>query len=437
MNLRHAVPTLVLLPLLAACSGNILESTIEGQLEVDGEMPANFTFEIYSYTNNTDAFDASFCNEVDEAKLDGDCYGRVKLKQLKTPSSIELAEVDGNSFTLSGVPTDLAYILVVTGDDDSVVCSTDVVGFQEETKVVTSNSAIAIDLEGGLNSFTLPRPVRLSCAAPSAEPVAPEAPEPIEPGDPDSIDDDGDIQAPPVVEWTSFTVTRKGGSPILADASDASVVADQTCGPDFPAVIEVNGTVENAGDSAWLRIQFGSGDDATYRTIQVPVVDGRVNQAISLTGGYSVLQLDTNEELDGEGESYTVTFCDRGDLPAQELLLILSWDKDDTDVDLHVLSQGQEVAYYSMSQSWGDLDIDDINGFGPETFTSTPETSGRQYDVRLHYYSDHGNGNTTATLRAVYVDPNGQVCDITTSKNMRSYEWWDVASFGPGMDCPK
>jgi uncharacterized protein YfaP (DUF2135 family) len=91
-----------------------------------------------------------------------------------------------------------------------------------------------------------------------------------------------------------------------------------------------------------------------------------------------------------------------------------------------------------MSQSWGDLDIDDIDGFGPETFTSTTTTWGNIYDLRLHYYSDHRNGATTATVRVVYYDDSvGRICDMAASKLMNSYEWWSVGSFGPGMVCPE
>ena len=88
------------------------------------------------------------------------------------------------------------------------------------------------------------------------------------------------------------------------------------------------------------------------------------------------------KRTDGEGESYTVSFCERDDPPAPEILTVLSWDKDDTDVDTHIYSNG-ESAYYSMSQSWGDLDIDDVDGFGPRTFTRLPDTANGEYESRF------------------------------------------------------
>jgi len=428
---------LALLPLIALAGGcelveDLATATITGKVNVDGETPDEYTFELYKFSDNQDAFDNSYCDEVGD-DVEGDCYGRVKVGKLNSETKPGNIIVDGKNFTLEEVPTDLGYVLVVSGKGDGLSCTSDVLGYDPENKVVTSESAIAIDPDGGLDNFAAPEPARINCSSTEGEP---EPPEEVDPPEPDNGGDD--IPEPAVAEWSSFVVTDKSGT-VLADASTSSVVSDVVCDSSFPPVVEVQGTLDNAdADTAFLRMQFGSGDDAEFRTMEVPMdADGNVQQAVSLTGGYTVLQLDGDDTLDDQGESYTATFCDRQDPPAQELLLILSWDKDDTDVDLHVTSEDSEVAYYSLSQSWGDLDIDDIDGFGPETFTSTPGTNGRDYDVQVHYYSSHGNGDTNVTLRAVYVDPTGEVCDITTTRNMASYEWWDVARFGPGVPCPE
>jgi hypothetical protein len=414
--------------------------TVAGALEISGSAPAGYSFELYSLTDNLDAFNGKACDDAETA--DGDtCYGSIDVDKLESPVEIGEVVIDGTSFELKDVNIDVGFVLIATGDDSAISCSTDVVGFDDETKLATKDSAIAFSLDG-MTTFDLPRPVRLHCDAPpeAVEPPPPEDVEPPqEPEDPELVDDDNDIQEPVLVEaWTSFTVTGKGGVPDYADASTESVHSDVACDSSFPSVLEINGDIENAtSDEAFIRIQFGTGDDATFQTFATPIVDGAISQAVSLTGGYSIVQLDTNDALDGTGESYTVTFCEQDDTPVQEMLTILTWDTDATDVDTHVNSGGDEVAYYRKSASWGDLDIDDIDGFGPETFTSTPDTSGNEYQVNVHYYSDHGNGPTNVTVRAVYVDSlTGEVCDITATKSMSSYEWWTVGNFGPGLDCP-
>ena len=326
-----------------------------------------------------------------------------------------------------------------------MTCTSAIAGFDTDRKVVTQESAITLSLDGGLESFQVSAPMHIHCEPPPTEPeppapdltVAPEIPEPEV--EEEVLNDEGDLDEPMMPGWSSFTVTDKYGDITYADASMGSVSADVECGDAFPAVLEVRGTAIEATDTAYIRIQFGSGDDATVQTFDTRVVDGSIQQALSLTGGFAMVQLDTNDKLDGVGESHPVVFCAPDDPPAQELLVLLGWDSDDTDIDLHVVGDdGTEVAYYSMNQSWGDLDIDDIDGFGPETFSSTPETSGRYYRVAAHYYSDHGNGPTNVNVRVIYHDPStGEVCDVTASQEMSVYDWWGAATFGPGLPCPE
>lgn len=420
----------LLLAPLAGCglASDLVRVQVEGTIEIDGTAPGAYSLQLYSKSDNPDAFDTSWC--LDQG--DEDCFGRIDVAALDTPATASdggalPVEWDGDTFTLSDVPGDLLYVLVATGDDDTILCTTDVVGFDEDTKVVTSSSAITLSVDEGLDTFTLPRAVELSCAAPATAPDAGDG----EPGDNNGGDDipAGDD---PEASWTSFVVSGE-------DASAGNISSDLACGSSFPSVLTLSAELsDTSATEAWLRIQFGSGESASFQTVEVPVVNGRVDQKFSLTGGYAVVQLDTDDQLDGVGESYTISYCDQADPPGQEMLVLVTWDKDDTDVDTHVFSEGAEVAYYSMSQPWGDLDIDDTDGFGPETFTSTPGTEGNLYEVKVHYYSDHGNGPTTATVRVVHHDSTtGETCDLTTSKQLNSYDWWTVGAFGPGLSCPE
>lgn len=425
-----------------------LKTEINGTIEIDGEVPADLEFEVYGVLENTDAFDIEYCFDVYDdgsAEVIADCYGRVITRQLQSPKNVGSVEVDGNSFSLKDVDADVAYVVVATGSDDGVTCSSDIAGFDSDRKVVTQESAITLSLDGGLESFQVGAPLQIHCEAPPTEPeppapdltVAPELPEPEV--EDEVLTEEGDLAEPIEPGWSSFVVTDKYGEEIYADASKRPNVSDIDCTDGFPSVLEVRGTAIEATDNAYIRIQFGMGDEAVVQTIETRVVDGEIQQALSLTGGYAMIQLDTNDKLDGVGESHPAMFCRPDAAPAQELLVIMAWDQDDTDIDLHVVGDdGTEVAYYSMNQSWGDLDIDDIDGFGPETFSSTPETSGNHYAVGAHYYSDHGNGPTTVNVRVVYHDPStGEVCDVTASKEMFTSEWWGAATFGPGLPCPE
>lgn len=407
---------------------------LTGEVAVDGTEPADYDLALYAWGDNQAAFDESWCLG------EPGCFGRVDVSALDQPAPVGKITWKGTAFTVADVPADLAYILRIEGADDAVDCSKDIVGFDEERKVVTEDSAIAIDPEAGLDVVELPRKARLSCQPPLTEPTPPDDPIPgEEPTVPDGTDPDGDITLPPSGDlgaaWTSFVVTA--GSDV-SDASTGDAISGLACDSGFPEKLTIQATsTDTTAEQAFLRIQFGTDADARVQTAEVPMNGGVVDQEIALTGGYAVIQLDLDGELNGTGESHTVTFCDRADPPAQELLAILTWDKDDTDVDLHIDSDHTEVAYYSMHQPWGDLDIDDIDGHGPETAAAAPGESGRDYTVWAHYYSDHGHGKTTATVRVVYVDPTtGETCDVSASKEIPANNWFRIGKFGPGLACP-
>ena len=96
----------------------------------------------------------------------------------------------------------------------------------------------------------------------------------------------------------------------------------------------------------------------------------------------------------------------RRDLP-MALRIVLSWDADETDVDLHVLEPSGEEAYYGnrRTQSGGFVSEDVTTGYGPEEYLL--KTAGRgTYRVLAHYYASHRQqltGATTVTA-TVYTD---------------------------------
>lgn len=75
-----------------------------------------------------------------------------------------------------------------------------------------------------------------------------------------------------------------------------------------------------------------------------------------------------------------------GRTPAR-LRVVLSWDTDGTDVDLHVVTPGGEHAYYGdrVTPGGGALDVDVTTGFGPEIFADPTPLRGL-YLVYVNYY---------------------------------------------------
>ncbi len=76
------------------------------------------------------------------------------------------------------------------------------------------------------------------------------------------------------------------------------------------------------------------------------------------------------------------------EVPAIWARAVLTWNTR-ADIDLWVTDpSGEKIGYYHMRSAHdGTLDFDDINGFGPETFTQNQSFSGT-YIVKVHYFGD-------------------------------------------------
>jgi uncharacterized protein YfaP (DUF2135 family) len=69
------------------------------------------------------------------------------------------------------------------------------------------------------------------------------------------------------------------------------------------------------------------------------------------------------------------------------LRVVLSWDSDNTDIDLHVISPDGQHVYFGnrVGTNGGALDVDVTTGFGPEIF-ATPAPVQGAYHVYVNYY---------------------------------------------------
>ncbi|MBR1870600.1 MAG: DUF2135 domain-containing protein [Kiritimatiellae bacterium] len=90
-----------------------------------------------------------------------------------------------------------------------------------------------------------------------------------------------------------------------------------------------------------------------------------------------------------------------------KLRIVLSWDADETDVDLHVLEPNGEEAYYGHRRtSRGGFSSEDVTtGYGPEEYLRKDADAG-VYRVLAHYFASHQTALTgaTAVSATVYTD---------------------------------
>lgn len=117
------------------------------------------------------------------------------------------------------------------------------------------------------------------------------------------------------------------------------------------------------------------------------------------------------EVRDGErAASQRVQFLSdgKGQVPAR-LRVLLAWDSDNTDLDLHVVTPDGAHVFYAnrVAPNGGALDVDVTTGFGPEIYASPTPLTGTHL-VYVNYFGgsqemdEDGNGAiTTASVTII------------------------------------
>lgn len=99
------------------------------------------------------------------------------------------------------------------------------------------------------------------------------------------------------------------------------------------------------------------------------------------------------------------TYLDDNDLLIKEadIVIIINWNTNNTDVDLHVMEPTGEECYYgnSSTEIGGELTIDVTNGYGPEMYVLREAVNG-EYSVSLSYFAD--DDTKTSSKSKVYID---------------------------------
>lgn len=139
-------------------------------------------------------------------------------------------------------------------------------------------------------------------------------------------------------------------------------------------------------------------------------------------------------------------------LPRVDIRAVLSWDTDVTDVDMHMFNRtpgppdaddwwatSGHVSWMNAAPSdWGSgaaqnpvLDIDDTDGFGPETIVLQEAAPGR-YHLYVHYYDAYGGSGLTASTATIRLwlfsgTPN-QVYREFSKRLTSDWEYWYVAT---------
>ncbi len=173
--------------------------------------------------------------------------------------------------------------------------------------------------------------------------------------------------------------------------------------------------------------------------------DGSFNIPISLESGINHLQFVT-EGNDSNGNLInvpnnmaTIDFTIDLNVPNSVILVTLTWDTNDTDIDLYVIDPtGDYSCWYNQTTSdGGELDYDIITGYGPEHWTLMSTDTVRYdkpYKVRLHYFSDHGNGSSNYTVTIKVYENTDREQVYSYRGNMSANDSYNDAPDDTGAD---
>ncbi len=143
---------------------------------------------------------------------------------------------------------------------------------------------------------------------------------------------------------------------------------------------KVTGTTKNAA-SAMLVI------NGTERPLQINS-DGAFSAVFMASPGRNFVEVQVKGK-NGDVVKASTNFY--AIVPNLDLQVLLYWDTNGTDVDLHVVEPSAEECFYGHreTQSGGMLDVDDVDGYGPEVYTLASAPRG-DYEVFGQYFSDNG-----------------------------------------------
>ncbi len=129
--------------------------------------------------------------------------------------------------------------------------------------------------------------------------------------------------------------------------------------------------------------------------------DGSFSRPYSFASGSNSIEIRTKD-----GQRKRIQFYDHNKTKTRpKLRVILSWDTNNTDLDLHMVTPDGDHSYYGnrVLANGAALDIDVTTGYGPEIF-SMPAPLPGTYLVYLNYYGGNSEEEITTANITILTD---------------------------------
>lgn len=175
-------------------------------------------------------------------------------------------------------------------------------------------------------------------------------------------------------------------------ASSVNIAADQNASAQIRG--KINGLKKPSSEPGRLVV---NGIDMPLRVEQ----DGSFARPFIFPEGSNSVEV---KSPDGKSSRKMQFYATKGQgaIPAK-LRVVLSWDTNNTDLDLHVVTPDAQHAWYgnTVLENGGAQDIDVTTGYGPEMFSTPTPLKGR-YLVYVNYYGGRSETElTTAHLTLI------------------------------------
>ncbi len=180
-------------------------------------------------------------------------------------------------------------------------------------------------------------------------------------------------------------------------------------------IIEVSGKINTPKIKKAVLIVNGSAQP-------IQVYGGRFSTKILSSPGNNSIEVKSGSDSD------SVHFFAK--VPPKDIKIVLTWDTG-TDVDLWVIDPTGEKTFYGnkSSPNGGNLDLDVVNGYGPETFTMAKAMAGT-YTVNVQYYSSYSTPITKAKVQVIlYEGTNKEEKKVFDFVMTKSGEIYNLAKF--------
>lgn len=168
--------------------------------------------------------------------------------------------------------------------------------------------------------------------------------------------------------------------------------------------------------------------------------DGRYSRPYAFGAGSNSIEVRDNDRSVKRVQFYEAN----AGRPQPRLRIALAWDDSQAEVDMHVITPDGQHAFWAhpVLGNGGGLDVDSVDGPGPEMFTAVAPLHG-DYHVFVNYWGNFGAGgyhfdestrekpvimarislvfdeNTLAEKRETFLIPLRKIGDLTLVKSFR------------------